>query len=243
MLVGANDWADMCKETLIRTPSSAMTLHVMYVRTLRPPMSGLTINFPELQAFSFTVDRLNDTATPLFLGHMKAFIEQQQAGPPDPYQSPRLRPLEGTVKQNPLILDATDAEEQKTSLIALLDSGTSSDDDAEADGAVHFLIRWEPQHGSINIMTRSIIAQLTKSTGCLFFPDHGKNCIGISGVNAGQALGKLKNLEKLQVLKSSCIKVKGETYTIRSYSISKTSRSRPRLLTTNSFTAKQMRTA
>jgi hypothetical protein len=189
----------MLKETLIRTPSSAMMLLVMYDLPPRPPMSTLTINSRNLQAFSFTVDRLNDTATPLFLGHMKAFVEQQQAGPPDPYQSPRLRPLEGTVKQNPLTLDATDAEEQNTRLIALLDSGTSSDDDAEGDGAVHFLILWEPQYGSINIMTKSIIAQLTELTGCLFFPDHGKNCIGISGVNASQALEKLKNLEKLQV--------------------------------------------
>ncbi len=149
-----------------------------------------------LQSFSFMVPKNNDTAVSVFAAHLKAYVEEQQQLDGDPYQSPKMRPFEGTVPQNPLIddlrLDDADA------LLNISDDDASSDEGtSEGHGLAGTL--WKPEQGKITIMTPDLVKVLAQMTGCSFFATNGSNAVGISGANSDRALRKLLNLEGLQV--------------------------------------------
>ena len=151
------------------------------------------------QAFTFMVDRQDDRVVSLFAGYLKAYVDEQAELGPDPYQSPKIRPFDGTVLQDPL-LDDFKLDASNEGLLTIDNDDNSSSDEAEADEAPsHIQTYWKPEQGRISIVTTELATLLAQSTGCSFFPDHGANRVGISGVNFNQALFKLQNLEKLQV--------------------------------------------
>ena len=150
------------------------------------------------QAFTFMVDRQDDRVVSLFASCLKTYIDEQAESGPDPYQSPKIRPLDGTVLQNSLIDDAK-LDESNEGLFAI-GNGDDSSDGGEAHATPsHIHTYWKPQQGKISIVTTELATMLAQATGCSFFPDHGGNRVGISGANFNQALYKLQNLENLQV--------------------------------------------
>jgi hypothetical protein len=144
------------------------------------------------------VDRQGDRAVSLFAGHLKTYIDEQAESGPDPYQSPKIRPFDGTVPQDSL-LDEVKLDGSIEGLLAISNDDDSSDEAEIHETPSHISIYWKPQQGKISIVTTELATSLAQTTGCSFFPDHGANRVGISGVNFKQALCKLQNLEKLQV--------------------------------------------
>jgi hypothetical protein len=142
------------------------------------------------------VNRQDDKLVSLFAGHLKTYVDEQAESGPDPYQSPKIRPFDGTVIQIPL-LDEAKLEDSKGGLLAF--SNDSSDEEEVYAIPGHISTFWKPKHERISIVTPELAASLAQLTGCSFFPDHSANQVGISGVNFNKALSKLQNLEKLQV--------------------------------------------
>src|SRR2546423_5962049 len=151
-----------------------------------------------LQAFTLMVDRQDDRVVSVFAGYLKTYIDEQVELGPDPYSSPKVRPFDGTVLQDPLLEDIK-LDDSNEGLLAI-DNDDNSSDEAEAhDSPSHIQAYWKPQQGTISIVTTELATELAQSTGCSFFPNLSANRVGISGVNFNQALSKLQNLEKLQV--------------------------------------------
>lgn len=149
------------------------------------------------QAFSFTVDRYNDQAVSMFAVCVKNYVDKQQELGPDPYLSPKILPLEGTVPQNPLLDEL--ASNEDVTLLSIADGDDSSDDEGVVGGPSTVRLYWKPRRGDISMFTKEVLELLADMTGCYFFPNRGAKHIGISGINSEQALHKLHNLEKLQV--------------------------------------------
>jgi hypothetical protein len=144
------------------------------------------------------VNRQGDNAVSLFAAHLKTYIDEQEESDQDPYQSPKICPFDGTVPQDSL-LDELKLEGSTEGLLAISNDNDSSDEAEIQETPRHISIYWKPQQGKISIVTIELANSLAQITGCSFFPDHGANRVGISGVNFKQALYKLQNLEKLQV--------------------------------------------
>jgi hypothetical protein len=151
-----------------------------------------------LKAFNFMVDRQDDRVVSLFAGYLKTYIDEQAESGPDPYQSPKIRPFDGTVLQDPL-LNEVKLDEGNEGLLTISNDNDSSDEAEIYETPGHISTYWKPQRGKISIVTTELATSLAQATGCSFFPDHGANRVGISGVNFNQALYKLQNLERLQV--------------------------------------------
>ena len=134
----------------------------------------------------------------MFGAYLTTYIHEQAELGPDPYQSPKIRPFDGTVLQDPL-LDEDQLEHRNEGLLAISNDNSSSDEADLYDQPSHINIYWKPKQGKISIVTTDLATSLAEATGCSFFPDHGANRVGISGANSNQALIKLKNLEELQV--------------------------------------------
>jgi hypothetical protein len=143
------------------------------------------------------VDRHDDRVMSLFAGHLKTYIDEQAESGPEPYQSPKIRPFDGTTLQDPL-LDEVRLDDNE-GLLAISNDNDSSDEAEVFATPGHISTYWKPQQGKISIVTTELAASLAQATGCSFFPDHGANQVGISGVNFNEALYKLQNLERLQV--------------------------------------------
>ena len=150
------------------------------------------------QAFSFVVPKNNDTSVSVFAAYLKSYLEQhqQQELDPDPYLNltPKIRPFEGTVPQNPFIDELRIDDDG-----ALLSIQNYDGDNSDDEGLGLLKNVWEPRQGKITIMTMELVKCLAQMTGCSFFPDHGSNSVGITGINSEQAVRKLANLERLQV--------------------------------------------
>ena len=149
------------------------------------------------QVFSFTVDRHKDKAVSMFAVCVKNYVNKQQELGPDPYLSPKILPLEGTVPQTPLLDDLPSND--GVALLSIADGDDSSDDDGTAGGPSTVRMYWKPRRGDISMFTKDLLELLADLTGCFFFRNRGAKQIGISGINSEQALSKLHNLEKLQV--------------------------------------------
>ena len=126
-------------------------------------------------------------------------MEQQQRLPPDPYQSPRIRPIQGTVLEDPLALDDAPPDDRHGGLLSLSDGSDSDLEDGTTGMPSHITTYWKPRQGGINIFTQELMNILGDLTGCWFFPDPANGRVGISGGNFNHALRKLKNLEGLEV--------------------------------------------
>lgn len=144
------------------------------------------------------VDRQHDTVVSLFAVCLKTYIDEQAESDPDPYQSPKIRPFDGTVLQDPL-LDEVHIREGNEGLLAISNNNDSSDEAEVHTTPSYIRTYWNPQQGKISIVTAELVTLLAQSTGCSFFPDHCANRVGISGLKSNQALRKLQNLERLQV--------------------------------------------
>jgi hypothetical protein len=144
------------------------------------------------------VDRQDDKAVSLFSAHFTTYIHEQAELGPDPYQSPKIRPFDGTILQDPL-LNEDQLEDHNQGLLAISNDNSSNDEAEVYDKPGHISTYWKPEQGKISMVTTDLATSLAEATGCSFFPDHGANRVGISGVNFNQALFKLKNLERLQV--------------------------------------------
>ena len=150
------------------------------------------------QAFTFMVDPQDDRVVSRFAANLKAYIDEQAEPGSDPYQSPRIRPLDGTVLRDPLI-DDVKLDDGYEGLLAIDDDADSSDGGGAHYAVSHIQTHWKPQQGKISIVTTELATLLAQVTGCSFFPDHAANKVGISGARFNQALYKLQNLERLQV--------------------------------------------
>ena len=144
------------------------------------------------------VDRQDDKVVSMFGAYLTTYIHEQAELGPDPYQSPKIQPFDGTVLQDPL-LDEDQLEHRNEGLLTISNDNSSSDEAEVYDKPSHISTYWKPEQGKISIVTTDLATSLAEATGCSFFPDHGANRVGISGVNSNQALLKLKNLEGLQV--------------------------------------------
>jgi hypothetical protein len=144
------------------------------------------------------VDRQDEKAVSMFGAYLTTYIHEQAELGPDPYQSPKIRPFDGTLLQDPL-LDEDQLEHRNEGLLAISNDNSSSDEADLYDKPSHINTYWKPKQGKISIVTADLATSLAEATGCSFFPDHGANRVGISGANSNQALVKLKNLEGLQV--------------------------------------------
>jgi hypothetical protein len=144
------------------------------------------------------VDRQDDKVVSMFGAYLTTYIHEQAESGPEPYQSPKIRPFDGTVLQDPL-LDEDQPEHRNEGLLAVSNDNSSNDEAELYDKPNHISTYWKPEQGKISIVTTDLATSLAEATGCSFFPDHGANRVGISGANSDQALIKLKNLEGLQV--------------------------------------------
>ena len=141
------------------------------------------------------VDRQDDTTVPTFARIFKNYVEEEQGFPLDPYQSPKLRPFEGTIPPDPLL------NEENQGLLQLSNE-EYSEEDCEVNGlSASIDVFWQPGSGNIKIVSTDLAMRLSNLTGCSFFPHKSSNSVGITGDRASQGLKKLKTLEKLQVSK------------------------------------------
>ena len=131
-----------------------------------------------------------------FLAQLKAYIEQQQQQDPDPYQSPRIRPFEGTVLEDPLSLEDAKAEEDLLSL-----SSEHSQDDAPIPSETpdHLTVYWQPEHCNIGMLPGETAQAISNLTGCILASDPSRDRFRIFNGETRRAQQKLKNLEKLLV--------------------------------------------
>src|ERR1700722_19847059 len=88
------------------------------------------------QAFTFMVDRQDDKVVSLFSAHLTTYIHEQAELSPDPYQSPKIRPFDGTVLQDPL-LNEDQLGDHNQGLLAISNDSGSSDESEVYDKPGH----------------------------------------------------------------------------------------------------------
>ena len=116
---------------------------------------------------------------------------------PDLQESPKIRPLEGTlIKDN---VQLNDLWEQDGQLVDVLDESESSDDGARPSGIDSITTYWKPKGGQITILTTNIAQAIAQLTGASLDPEPASQRVRIFGGDFSLALKKLRNLETLLV--------------------------------------------